>query len=122
MYRIEIDHLPPTLNQFYSGVHWTARKRWKDAWDKFFLAEFRKNKLPRSLKTPIIVASVQYCKSKVRDGDNSVIGPKFFQDVLVKYGYIPDDSYKNVSSVVLQTRKGKKDKIAVYIFESAWKR
>lgn len=118
MYRFEVPYLPPTLNQFYAGVHWGRRQAWKNAFNSLILAEFRKKGFPKVLKTPITIHCTQFCKRNVRDADNSVIGVKFLQDALVHFGHIPDDNHKHISTVILQTRKGKEDKTVFIISEN----
>lgn len=113
MFTIEVDGLPPSLNDYYSGVHWSKRKRMADEWHENFLIALKLIKCPRKLSTPIEVTCIQQCKGRVRDADNAVLGAKFFQDSLKMFGYIEDDGPEYISQVVLMTEKGGRDKTII---------
>lgn len=114
MTRIEVGEIPPSLNKYYSGLHWTKRKAITDEWHLLFLAAFRKAKLPKPLAYPITLHVVEFCK-RLRDSDAAVMASKFCGDALVKYGYLPDDNPNYIRSVILQSRKGKEDKTVILI-------
>lgn len=87
----------PSLNSFYSGSHWTKRKRAKDA----ALKEV-KNQLGFNPNAPYysmrITAYVRYRY----DLDNSIIAIKFACDALKALGWIVDDSPKYFRYLVLE--------------------
>lgn len=116
MYRFEIDAIPPSLNAFYSGMHWTKRKAIMDEWHMRFLAEFRKT-LPERIKTPVTLSATLYSKRQPRDADNAVIAIKAAGDALQMGGYIPDDSPEYITSVILSSKKSetKQDKTVLLI-------
>ena len=115
MFTIEIDDLPPSLNKFYSGMHWAKRTEIVHEWHLRFLNAFRRANLPTKLGTPIVVNVTQFCKGVVRDADNGVVAAKFCGDALKEYGYIVDDGPEYISSVILQCKKGKANKTVVLI-------
>ena len=115
MFRIIVDCLPPSLNRFYSGMHWAKRKAIVDEWHGLMRLAFVETQLPKTLPTPITLSVTQFCKGIVRDSDNAVVGAKFCGDALKLYGYIPDDSPEFISTVILQSAKGKADKTVFII-------
>jgi len=118
MYRIEIKELPPTLNKFWAGVHWRKRKEIADTWHLIFKNAFRKANLPKPLPkkdVPYIIQCTQFCKSRVRDDDNAIVGTKLCKDALTHWGYIEDDDYKTFNDGVTSTRKGKENMMVILI-------
>lgn len=113
MHRIEVLGKPPSLNKFYSGVHWSVRKAIVDEWHTLFLMALRASGCPRIVATPINVSVTLFCKGRLLDADNVVVSAKLFCDSLVLGSYIPGDSPKYISSVTLACRKGKEDKVVV---------
>lgn len=118
MYRIEFDQLPPSLNAFYGGMHFSKRKKIVDEWHSIMGWACKAAKLPTTLQTPLTLHCTQFCKGVVRDADNAVVGIKLFGDSLKACGYIEDDSHKFVSTVILETKKGKEDKMVIIISPS----
>lgn len=101
----------PSLNSFYSGTHWTKRKRAKDAALKEIKEQLGFNPLPpyRSIN---LRASVRYRY----DLDNSIIAVKFVCDALKELGWIVDDSPKYFRRCLLVwTDEIPKDKAQVEI-------
>jgi len=114
MWRIEIDELPPTLNKFYSSPHWSYRDKQVKYWHERFHWAFKEAKLPK-LNWPVTLSTTQYCKGKLRDVDNTAIGAKFASDALVKGEWLPDDSPKYIERLILESKKGKENKIVILI-------
>lgn len=114
-YHLEVEGLPPSLNAFYGGMHWTKRKSIVDEWHLLFLDAFRRADLPRRLECPISLDITQYCKGVVRDCDNAVIASKMCGDSLKEYGYIKDDGREYVYPVTLRTEKGKQNRTVIVI-------
>lgn len=117
MWRIEIDALPPSLNKFYSGMHWAVMKRARDEWHGLMQAAFIEAKLPKTIPTPISLNITQFCKGHLRDSDNAVIAAKFCGDALRIYGYIPDDTPQYIDTIILRSEKGKTNKTVILIQE-----
>lgn len=115
MWRIDIGELPPSLNKFYAGMHWSKRKAIVDEWHIRLLEAFRRADLPQHLPTPIMLSVTQFCKGIVRDSDNGVVSAKLCGDALKEYGYIIDDNPTYIRSVELQCVKGKSNKTVILI-------
>jgi len=114
MFRIVIDHLPPTLNKYTNGkTNWYWKKAVKDEWLGLFQAAFIEAKLPKKLPEAISLNVTQFCKGVVRDADNSVIGAKFCGDSLVKLGYLKNDN--QIKPIILNTVKGKTNKMVIIL-------
>jgi Holliday junction resolvase RusA-like endonuclease len=116
MWRVEINDIPPSLNAFYSGMHWTKRKLIMDKWHLLFLAAFRRT-LPDAIKCPVTLSATIYAVRQPRDCDNAVIAIKAAGDALKIGGYIPDDSPEYVTTVILSSKKStdKKNKTVLII-------
>lgn len=115
MYRLEIEGKPPSSNKYYAGVHYRIRKDDADLWHTLFLNALKGHKtLPKPLKTPITINTTLFSK-RPYDSDNVSLTNKFFQDSLVSGGWIKDDDYKTIPTVILNSRKGDKDKIVILI-------
>ena len=86
----------PSLNSFYSGSHWTKRKRAKDAALQEIKEQLGFNTAP-AYRSFSINAYVRYRY----DLDNSIIAIKFSSDALKTLGWIKDDSPKYFRHLVL---------------------
>lgn len=106
-YKVTVDALPPSLNAFYSGMHWSKRKAIVDEWHWSFRAAFLHAKLPLKLETPLTIHVVQYCKGKPRDVGNGCVIEKLLSDSLKLFGYIPDDSPTYIEKLIIETKKDK---------------
>ena len=117
IFRLTIDLVPPSLNDMYSGQHWTKRKKSKDTWRRY-LAAIQKD-IPKFKKFPIAVEAVVYRKdNRRRDPDNAVVAVKLFNDSLVAMGKIPDDSSKYIKWIKCSIVGGaQKDYTDIIIYE-----
>ena len=115
MWTISIDSLPPSLNQWYSGVHWSKRTKTKEEWSWKFLAATKEAKLPDKIAHIQTVHVTQFCKGIVRDADNAVVAAKLFGDFLKAQGIIEDDGPKFIETIVLTTKKGKENRTVILI-------
>lgn len=116
MVKMVVRGTPPSLNKMYAGVHWSKRVKMADEWHLILLHAFRRFKVPKPLKTPIIMRVTQVSK-KIRDCDNAILSAKFCGDALVKYKYIPDDSPVEIQEVQLRSESGKKDMTIIELYE-----
>jgi len=112
-YKVTVNALPPSLNAFYSGMHWSKRNAIVNEWHWRFRAAFLDAKLPKQLPTPLTLHVIQTCKGVVRDCDNGVIISKTLGDSLKLFGYIPDDNPKYINKVILESVKGKTNMLEV---------
>lgn len=93
-----------SLNQWYSGKHWTERKRIKD----IYKLMINKNK----------VSGVFHCeyhfefKSRPLDASNCVAMVKMIEDCIIE-----NDSFKNVKSIKITSNKGLRDLVRIKMFE-----
>lgn len=118
MYRLEVDELPPSLNKFHAGMHWTERKRLVDEWHYRFLKAFEDIDLPKPLPKkaiPYQIQCTQFCRAAVRDDDNAIIGIKLCKDSLKYWGYVKDDDYQTFNDGMTSTRKGRVNKMVILI-------
>lgn len=87
--RFVVDKTYPSLNQYYAGKHWGARKKDKDTWTEFFLRQFSIAGLDEISEYEITLEV-----NNRKDIDNNIPIIKFFNDSLKKGGFIQDDSTK----------------------------
>lgn len=80
---------PPSLNAYYSGGHWTKRKKAKDANLAHLKEVFKEYDFFTAKQFEIhLTYNGRY------DCDNAIIAVKFLSDALVAIGIVPDDSKK----------------------------
>ena len=109
-----------SLNEWYSGMHWTARKKIKDTFERDILSQIASQQedyetLQNMIQKGGLRASyVFYFKTRPLDCSNCVAMVKIIEDVLLK----GDDGYKIVSSIEIASYKAikKLDKNQVEIF------
>jgi len=95
-------------NQFYAGIHWTRRRKIKDA---FVFKVYEQ--LPKRFKQIGKPCNTEYYlefKSRALDASNCVGMIKILEDVL-----FADDSPKIVKSVLISSKKSKLEKVTVRI-------
>jgi hypothetical protein len=80
---------PPSLNSWYSGKHWTIRKKQKESYSTHIEGEL--SKIDRFSMDRFAI-DVQYnCRFDV---DNAITCVKFLADYLRGNGYVSDDTTK----------------------------
>jgi hypothetical protein len=98
---IRIENLPKiSLNKWYAGTHWTARKKIKDAYKKLI-----KHKVEDGVYD---VEYTFYFKSRPLDATNTIAMAKMIEDIIFE-----NDSYKKIKSVTLKSRKSKNDYVEI---------
>jgi hypothetical protein len=80
---------PPSLNAFYSGKHWTIRKKYKDTYKAILLEAFERYD---DFTADQYEINVEY--NARYDVDNAIMCAKFVSDYLKDYGYVVDDTPK----------------------------
>lgn len=108
---ITLNGLPKiSLNAWYSGTHWTKRKKIKDTYKLLIKSQykgvFKKDK-------SYSVSCIFFFESRPLDASNCVAMFKMIEDVLFE-----SDSYKVVKSVQMSSRKADKDYVKLLILES----
>lgn len=80
---------PPSLNQWYSGKHWSVRKKQKESYSGYIQRELEKID---EFTMDRFAIDVQYnCRYDV---DNAITCVKFLADYLRTNGYVVDDTHK----------------------------
>ena len=98
---IRINNLPKiSLNKWYAGTHWTARKKIKDTYKKLIKHKVEDGEYD--------VEYTFYFKSRPLDATNTIAMAKMIEDIIFK-----NDSYKKIKSVTLKSRKSKNDYVEI---------
>lgn len=109
---IILEGLPKiSLNAWYSGTHWTKRKKIKDTYKLLIKSQFKK---VFSKENSYDISCVFYFKSRPLDASNCVAMFKMIEDVLFE-----SDGYKIVRSVQMSSRKSDKDMVQILILPHA---
>ena len=94
-----------SLNEWYSGNHWTKRKQMKDNYKLIVKSQFKQ---VFSKKGEYIVDYVFAFKSRPLDASNCVAMVKLIEDIIFE-----DDKYDIVKTINISSYKGDSD--IVYI-------
>ena len=107
--KIILTNLPKvfSLNLFYSGVHWTKRKKLKDKYKLLIKSQF-KQVLSKD-KTYEVEYTFNF-KTRPLDASNCVAMVKLIEDVIFE-----DDNYKIVESINIKSRKAKFDSVEIEV-------
>lgn len=89
---------PVSLNQWYSGQHWTKRKREATRVHSLVRAQLDGY---RTFTRPVCITVTAYFKSRPQDASNIVA--KIYEDALIGYVLI-DDGPKHVRSMTTESR------------------
>ncbi len=98
-----------SLNQWYSGTHWTKRKKLKDKYKILIKSQF---KGVFSKEKKYIVSYDFNFKKRPLDASNCVAMVKMIEDIIFE-----DDSYKIVKGIEITSNKYDKDCVLVKIKE-----
>ena len=105
---IILNDLPKiSLNKWYSGMHWTKRKKMKDAYIQIVRSQFKQ------VLSKDNVYDVEYhftFKSRPLDASNCVAMVKMVEDIIFE-----NDSYKVVTELIITSSKGLEDKVEIKI-------
>jgi len=103
---ITIKGLPKiSLNDWYSGTHWSERKRIKDIYKLIIRSQVKEK-----FTEPCEVDYLFEFQSKPLDCSNAVAMLKMIEDCL-----FPKDGIKVVRRIGIISRKGTKDKVTIQI-------
>ncbi len=94
-----------STNTIYAGVHWTARKKHKEAF-LWLTAHFKR--LEKITGKVDIDFHFFFAKNPL-DSSNVSYAVKLLEDSLVTYGVIEGDSPKFVRKISMQSQKGESD-------------
>lgn len=98
-----------SLNEVYSGIHWTKRKKHKDIYKLLIKNQF-KDVLSKD-KQYSVSYTFQFKKSPL-DTSNCVYMLKMIEDIIFE-----DDTYKIIPELTIRSEKAKEDKIIIKINE-----
>ena len=96
-----------SLNIWYSGEHWSKRKKLKDRYKLLIKSQFKQ------VLSKDKTYQVQYTfnfKTRPLDASNCVAMVKLIEDVIFE-----DDTYKIVESITIKSRKAKFDNVEIEI-------
>ena len=92
----------PSLNDWYSGVHWSVRKNTAELWHEEVAVACMQAKIKPITKFPVKITTHSFFKTRHRrDVSNTATAPKLIEDGLVKKGIMPDDNLEYVVSHTL---------------------
>lgn len=101
--RLILPIVGPSLNDWYSGGHWRARKLLAEEWHNVVRIACREQGITAVGKYPIIISAQScYMKKKPMDTSNTFPALKLAEDGLVRAGIIVDDSAAYVAGSVIQ--------------------
>jgi len=106
--KIILKDLPKlSLNKWYSGVHWTKRKKIKDQYKLIIKSQFKE---VLSKDNSYSVTYLFNFKTRPLDASNCVAMVKLIEDVIFE-----DDNYKIVNSITIKSRKSKVENVEIEI-------
>jgi len=106
--KITLHDLPKiSLNEWYSGVHWTKRKAIKDKYYWLIKKQF-KDVLSKD-KTYKVSYSF-YFRLKPLDASNCIAMVKMIEDIIFE-----DDTYKIIEQITISSQKGSSDVVYIEI-------
>jgi len=106
MHEIRLHGLPKiSLNKFYSGIHWSKRKEFKDNFKLIIRSQTNVK-----INYPCEVLYVFGWKGKLLDVSNCVGQLKMIEDVI-----FPNDSPKIVKKITIISEKSKTNNVIIQI-------
>ena len=106
----DLGDLKVSLNQYYSGMHWTKRNKLKDKYVEWF-SNFKSAFQP--VKRQCEIQFDFYFTSHPLDPDNTVIMAKMITDCMVKSGILANDTRKYIGKVSYSSNKTKENNYVV---------
>ncbi len=98
-----------SLNQWYSGGHWTKRKKLKDTYKILVKSQFKQ--VFSKDKQYEVTYNFEFDKRPL-DASNCVAMVKMIEDIIFE-----DDSYKIVKGIVITSEKGNSNIVLIKIKE-----
>jgi len=99
---IEVPGKPPSLNAFYSGMHWSKRKKTRDTWHEktaLHAPDVSVEEYPVAVECVVLWGS-----GRRYDAENLAAGSKLITDGLVEAGVLRGDGPKDIRRVSLEAR------------------
>lgn len=112
--QFEVDDIGPSLNVWYSGCHWTKRKKIADLWH-IKIALLSSQLTP--VKFPVELSMhFQFGKSRlIYDASNCAAAFKLIEDGLVRAGILPSDDHKTIRQIAISVEKTKNKESKTFI-------
>lgn len=102
---IEVPGKPPSLNDYYSGQHWSERKRTRDQWHTT-VAAIASDLDPVDEYPVAVDVTVGFGHGRQRyDTDNLIPAAKLVTDGLVACGVLKDDGPNQITHVALRAER-----------------
>lgn len=104
---IEIPGKPPSLNDFYSGMHWAQRNKTKDRWHEkvgLYAPDVQVETYPVAVECIVF-----WGEGRRYDAENVVMASKLVTDGLIMAGVLEDDGPKQIRRVALEARRMEDD-------------
>ena len=95
-----------STNAIYAGVHWTKRKKLKDSYLWLTKGPFKQLK---PAEGRVDLSFTFFWAGRSLDSSNCSFLCKMFEDCLVEYGVLKDDTIKHVAKISMESRKTKGD-------------
>lgn len=109
-YVVRVNDIPQvSLNQIYKGIHWDARRRYKDEWRAAFTGWHT-----QKFTTPVHITYV-FEQKYVMDSSNLAFMVKLIEDSLVEDQVIQNDDPNFVLSTHMIPVKSKRNSVTVFI-------
>jgi len=106
---IEVSGKPPSLNDYYSGQHWSKRKKTRDEWHTT-VAAVASDLTPVEEYPVAVDVTVCFGHGNPRyDTDNLIPAAKLVTDGLVECGVLKDDGPKQITQVALRAERMDRD-------------
>lgn len=103
MIELKIPLVAPSLNKWYSGIHWAERKKIVDLWHDTVWKLCRVDKIKPLTLFPVTISTQSFTKSKrKRDVSNGICANKMAEDALVEAGILPNDAPEYVSRHIIE--------------------
>ena len=96
-----------SLNEWYSGNHWTKRKQIKDSYFWIIKSQF-KDTLSKVDK--YIVEYEFIFKTRQLDASNTIAMVKMIEDIIFE-----DDKWDIITKLIISSKKGKEDLVIITI-------
>ncbi|MCP4990535.1 MAG: hypothetical protein GY928_32185 [Colwellia sp.] len=107
---ITLNNLPKiSLNEWYSGNHWTKRKKIKDNYKLIVKGQFKQVFSKSGLYS--VSYSFQF-KKKPLDASNCIAMVKMIEDIIFE-----DDKFDIVTNITISSSKGAEDKVVIKVID-----
>lgn len=120
MIHFSIPIVAPSLNLWYSGQHWSKRKKIADTFHQFIKVICKQEKIQPITQYPVKITTRSFYKKKRKfDCSNVFTANKLCEDGLVRAGILIDDTPQYVSGhEVLCPRFGADEDMTIVIIEN----